>query len=64
MSFLSLLQNFLSLEELLFRLRCTTTNLSIFLALFWLYQGSRNSNCRRNNSNRNALRNTWRVSTS
>ena len=30
MSFLSLLQKSLSLDELLFRLRCTTTNLSIF----------------------------------
>jgi len=29
-SFLSLLQKSLSLDELLFRLRCTTTNLSIF----------------------------------
>ena len=31
MPFLSLLQNSLSFDELLFRLRCTTTNLSIFL---------------------------------
>ena len=31
MSFLSLLQKSLSLDELLFRLRRTTTNLSIFL---------------------------------
>ena len=30
MSFLSLLQKSLSLDELLFRLRCTATNLSIF----------------------------------
>ena len=30
MSFLSLLQKSLSLDDLLFRLRCTTTNLSIF----------------------------------
>ena len=30
MSFLSLLQKSLSLDELLFRLRCTNTNLSIF----------------------------------
>ena len=30
MLFLSLLQKYLSLDELLFRLRCTTTNLSIF----------------------------------
>ena len=30
MSFLSLLQKSLSLDELLLRLRCTTTNLSIF----------------------------------
>jgi len=54
-SFLPLLQKFLSLDELLFRLHCTTTNLTHSSD----YHGTRNSNYRRNNSNRNLLRNTF-----
>ena len=56
-SFLSLLQKSISLDELLFRLRYTTTNLSIS-SHSSDYHGTSKSNYRRNNSNRNALRNT------
>jgi len=59
------LQKSLSLDELLFRLRCTTTNLSIFpRTLLTITLPEIRTTGGRNNSNHNALRNTCRVSSS
>jgi len=59
------LQKSLSLDELLFRLSYTTTNLSIFpRALLTITVPEVRTTGGRNNSIRNALRNTCRVCTS